>query len=151
METVQNSGAKPGMCDSEKHEGTGSERPDRSSPYPVSRLAPAFEPVDLSREISEADRLLNTRVRARLKVIADQIRFLQQEARSILAEARRDQELNHARCGFQRKPGKIYHLYRKDNGTTYFSLLSPDDWRNRPPHDFVGSYRLENDMGWTPV
>lgn len=135
----------------QKQGNNGTVRSERSSPYPVSRLAPAFGPADLAREISEADKLLNTRVGAKLKVIADQIKSLQQEARSILAEARRDQELNHARCTFQRKPGNTYHLYKKKNGTTYFSLLSPADWRQRPPHYFVGSFRLENDMSWTPL
>jgi hypothetical protein len=28
-------------------------------------------------------------------------------------------------------------------------MLSPDDWGGRPPHPFVGSYRLEADMSWT--
>jgi hypothetical protein len=136
---------------SKKYQGTKHPGPDRSAPYPVSRLAPAIELVDLAREISAADKMLNARVSAKLKVIADQIRALQHEARSILAEANRDQELNHARCNFQRKPGNTYYLYKKEDGTTYFSMLSPADWKDKPPHEFMGSYRLENDMSWNPV
>ena len=49
--------------------------------------------------------MLDVRVSAKLKVIADQIKTLQHEARSILAEAKRDQELNHARSSFQWRPG----------------------------------------------
>ena len=112
---------------SKKIQGTKHLGPDRSAPYPVSRLAPAIELVDLAREISNADKMLNARVSAKLKVIADQIKALQHEARTILAEANRDQELNHARCSFQRKPGNTYHLYKKGDGTTYFSMLSPAD------------------------
>jgi len=136
---------------SKKYQGTKHPGPDRSSPYPVSRLAPAIELVDLAREISAADKMLNARVSAKLKVIADQIKALQHEARSILAEANRDQELNHARCNFQRKPGNTYHLYKKEDNTTYFSMLSPADWKQKPPHEFKGSYRLENDMSWSPL
>lgn len=137
--------------DPKKYQGTAHEGPDRSSPYPVSRLAPAIELVDLAREIGEADRMLNVRVSSKLKVIADQIRALQNEARSVLDEAKQDQELNHARCSFQRKPGNAYHLYKEKNGSTYFSMLSPDDWQGKPPHDFIGSYRLESDMSWTKL
>jgi hypothetical protein len=137
--------------ESKKYQGIKHTGPERSSPYPVSRLAPATELVDLAREISEADKMLNTRVSAKLKVIADQIKTLQHEARSILDEANRDQELNHARCTFQRKPGNTYHLYKKPDDTTYFSMLSLEDWQNMPPHEFVGSYRLENDMSWSPL
>lgn len=137
--------------DAKKYEGQVHRGPDRSSPYPVSRLAPAFELVDLAREIDQADKMLNARVGAKLKVIADQIKSLQHEARSILDEARRDQELNRAHCNFKRKPGNIYHLYSKKDGTTYFSMLSPEEWRQDPPHTFIGSFRLENDMSWTPL
>lgn len=134
-----------------KHQGPNVDGPARSSPYPVSRLAPAIDLVDLAREIAEADRMLNIRLSAKLKVIADQIKGLQSEARAILADARQDQELNHIRCTFQRKPGQTYHLYSREDGRRYFSLLSPADWQNRPPHEFVGSFRLENDMSWTPL
>lgn len=45
----------------------------------------------------------------------------------------------------------IYHLYRRSDGGEYFSMLSPREWRGQPPHEFIGSYRLENDMSWTPA
>lgn len=132
--------------ESKKHQGT-----DHAAPYPVSRLAPAFDLVDLAREIAEADRLLNTRVSAKLKIIADQIRTLQDQAREVLSEAKRDQDLNHVACNFAKKPGTVYHLYSRSDGTRYFSMLSPDDWQGMPPHSFLGAYRLESDLSWTPA
>jgi hypothetical protein len=30
-------------------------------------------------------------------------------------------------------------------------MLSPEDWNGRPPKRFLGSYRLESDMSWTPA
>jgi hypothetical protein len=110
-----------------------------------------MELVDYAREIAEADALVNQRVTAKLQVIAEQIRALQAQAREVLEEARTDQRLHRARCAFRRIPGKFYHLYRHADGTLEFSLLSPDDWGQRPPHSFVGTYRLEADMGWTPA
>ncbi|MCW8853359.1 MAG: DUF2452 domain-containing protein [Gammaproteobacteria bacterium] len=134
-----------------KHTGSNHQGDDRTSPYPVSRLAPQVELVDLARQISEADAMVNTRVSAKLKVIADQIKSLQTEAKSVLEEARLDQDLHRAECNFKRIPGKIYHLYQKNNGNTYFSMLSPDDWGGSMPHKYIDSYRLENDMSWLPV
>ncbi len=124
--------------------------PDHSAPYPVSRLAPPIALVDLAREIEKADQMVNVRVSAKLRVIADQIKALQEEARAVLDEARQDQDLHHAHCSFKRLPGHIYHLYQKKDGSHYFSMLSPADWRDSPPHTFVGSFRLETDMSWTP-
>jgi hypothetical protein len=136
---------------STKYTGTNHQGSDRSSPYPVSRLAPEVELVDLARQISEADSMVNNRVSAKLRVIADQIRALQTEARTVLEEARQDQDLHHAECQFKRIPGRLYHLYKKSDGKRYFSMLSPDDWKGQSPHTYVNSYRLENDMSWTPL
>ena len=125
--------------------------PDHQAPYPVSRLAPAIDLVDVARQIEQADQMIGTRVNAKLRVIADQIKALQEEARAVLAEAQRDQDLHRARITFNRRPGHIYHLYRKEDGSLYFSMLSPEDWQDRPPHPFVGSFRLEADLSWTPL
>ncbi len=138
--------ARPGRKSPTIHRG-----PDHSAPYPVSRLAPGFELVDLAREIEAADATLASHASGKLKLIAEQIRTLQEQAREILEQTRRDQALHRAACAFRRQPGKIYHLYRKPDGSTYFSLLAPEDWSGRPPHDFLGSWRLENDMSWSPA
>ncbi|HEY0720860.1 MAG TPA: DUF2452 domain-containing protein [Gammaproteobacteria bacterium] len=130
----------------EKHDG-----PDHSAPYPVSRMAPAIELLDLAKEIAQADTQLANRASAKLDVIAAQIRALQQAARQVLEQTRHDQQLHRAQCNFKRSPGKIYHLYEKSDGTPLFSMLAPEEWRGQPPYRFLGSYRLENDMSWTPA
>jgi hypothetical protein len=124
---------------------------DNAAPYPVSRMAPATELVDLAKEIAEADQMLGNVVHGKLKVIAEQMKVLQQEAKSLLEATARDQQLHRACCNFKRQPGKIYHLYRKNDSTRYFSMLSPQEWGGEPPHAFLGSYRLESDMSWTPA
>jgi hypothetical protein len=128
-----------------KHAG-----PARTSPYPVSRLAPAHDLVDTARQIAEADNVIGTVVHSKLTVIADQIRALQERAREILEEAVDAAELHRAACNFPKKVGHIYHLYRRPAGSLYFSMLSPEDW-GEPPHEYLDSYRLEADMSWTPA
>lgn len=143
------------MSKDQKIDSSGSADPQprhiNNLPYAASRLGPSIELVDMAREIAQADAMVNTRASAKLKVIAEQIRHLQQEARTILEETQRDQQLHHAECNFKRIPGNTYHLYEKNNGRQYFSMLSPDDWHNTPPHRFVGSFHLENDMSWTAL
>lgn len=122
-----------------------------SSPYPVSRLAPAFDSGELAAEVAKAESMLSVRTGAKLRVIADQIKLLQQEARKVLADAREEQALTRAHCAFKRIPGRTYHLYRKAVGEPFFSMLSPSDWGGAVPYDFIGSYRLESDYSWTPA
>lgn len=137
--------------DLKKYSGDNHQGADHAAPYPVSRMAPATELVDLARQIEEADQMLGNVVHAKLKVIAEQMKALQQEARSIMESSARDQQLHRAQCQFKRQPGKVYHLYKRSGDVLYFSMLSPEEWGAKPPHEFIGSYRLENDMSWTPV
>lgn len=132
-----------------RHSGPRHPGPARSSPYPVSRLAPAVDLVDTARQIAEADQIIGTVVHGKLEVIAEQIRFLQGQARRIMEQARDNAVLHRARCSFQKRVGHTYHVYEKPDGSSYLSMLSPEDWHGRAPHVFVGSYRLEPDMSWT--
>jgi len=114
-------------------------------------MAPAIELVDLAKEIATADVQLANRASAKLDVIAAQIRALQEAARQVLEQTRHDQQLHRAQCNFKRIPGRIYHLYEKSDGVLLFSMLAPEEWRGQPPYSFIASYRLENDMSWTPA
>lgn len=124
---------------------------DNSAPYPVSRLAPGFDLVDLAREIEQADNMINNTAHAKLRVIADTMLKLKDEARKVLEEAQHNQRLHRAQCQFRKIPGKIYHLYQKPNGSLYFSMLSPGEWGGNSAHGFQGSYRLEADQSWKAV
>jgi hypothetical protein len=125
--------------------------PHRAASYPVSRLAPSFDLVDVAREVQEADRLLGAVVGGQLQVIADQIRALQDQARALMSRAEVNAKLHRAACNLKKRPGHVYHLYRRSEDDAYFSLLSPTEWGGQPPHEFEGSYRLELDLSFTRV
>ncbi|XP_053665491.1 uncharacterized protein C1orf50 homolog [Anopheles marshallii] len=106
--------------------------------------------VTLAKEIKSADVAVTNNACAKLVMIAEQIRFLQQQAKKILEETQAAQELHHAACNFRKIPGHIYHLYKRPSGQTYFSMLSPNDWGpNGCEHLYQGSYKLEYDQTWT--
>lgn len=125
--------------------------PARTSPYPVSRLAPAHDLVDVAKRIADADAMIGATASAKLRVIADQIQALQEEARRILEDTRKDLDLHRARCSFVRRPGQVYHLYRRADGELWFSMIAPGEWRGASSSEFAGSYRLELDQSWTRV
>ena len=72
-----------------------------------------------------ADQFVRATTGGKLQVIVDQIRFLQEQARRILEDGRRDSQLHHAACNFQKVPGHTYHLYEREDGSAYFSMLGP--------------------------
>ena len=77
----------------------------------------------------------------------------------MLEDAKRDVDLSHAKCNFTRRPGSIYHLYKKKIAGSevmevFFSMLSPNEWSDmgmQAPDEYLDSYRLEWDMSWTPI
>ena len=130
--------------DGAKHQG-----PQSTSPYPMSRLAPVHDLVDVARRIQEADAVVGAVASAELTLIADQIRRLQEEAQRVLERTRRNLDLHRARCSFARKPGGVYHLYRRPDGVLWFSMIGPTEWAADPSREFAGTYRLELDQSWT--
>eukprot|EP00118_Oscarella_pearsei_P008904 m.48243 g.48243 ORF g.48243 m.48243 type:complete len:167 (+) comp33863_c1_seq4:654-1154(+) len=82
--------------------------------------------------------------------VREPVVFVVVKAQEVLENARRDAQLHHAACNFQKRPGKIYYLYEKPNRQTYFSMISPEEWGSSP-HLYIGGFRLEMDMSWTPV
>jgi len=133
----------PALPDPGRYEG-----PARSAPYPLSRMAPAIALVDVAAEIEKADAMLATVTGGKLGVIAEQIRVLQERARALLDRARRDADLHRARCSFEKKPGGSYHLYRREDGELWFSLVGPDEWIRPQPQTYAGTYLLEADMSF---
>lgn len=139
------------MTDEEPRDSSKFRGPSRAAPYALSRLSGPVSLVDAAREIERADQWIASTSSAKLETIAAQIRSLRAQAEQVLQEARVNAELHRAEARFARHPGKTYHLYEREGGQRYWSLLSPSDWSGAPPHRFVGSYRLEADQSWTPL
>jgi hypothetical protein len=114
-------------------------------------MAPAFDLVDVAKEIQRADEMLANVTSGKLVTIAEQMRALKGQAEKILERARRDAELHRAKCNFEKTPGMVLHLYERDTGELYFSLLAPHEWSLQHPQTFKGSYRLEADMSFSRV
>lgn len=117
----------------------------------VNRNADPMDLVELARQVQKADEFTKATAGSKLMVIADQIRYLQEQAKKVLEEAKRDAMLHHAACNLVKKPGKVYYLYERESGQKYFSILSPEEWGTSCPHKFIGAFKLEHDMSWTPA
>ncbi|XP_038078573.1 uncharacterized protein C1orf50 homolog isoform X2 [Patiria miniata] len=106
--------------------------------------------VELARVVQKADEFTRANASNKLLTIAEQIRYLQEQARTALEDAKRDNELHHAACNIKKRPGQTYYLYKRQSGQKYFSILSPQEWGKSCPHEYIACYRLEHDMSWTP-
>merc|ERR1719324_691890 len=84
--------------------------------------------------------------------LAEQVRFLQEQARKVLEDARLNALLHKTNCNFKKIPGKTYYVYKqkKNPDEEFLSMISPEEWGSACP-EYVGGYRLEFDMSWTEL
>jgi len=109
-----------------------------------------YDLVELAANIQKADEFTRATAGSKLSVIAEQVRFLQQQAKAVLEEANLNAELHHIACNFKKVPGKIYYVYRREeSGAKYMSMISPEEWGENCP-DFDAAYKMEHDMTFTP-
>ncbi|XP_049631020.1 uncharacterized protein C1orf50 homolog isoform X2 [Suncus etruscus] len=120
------------------------------SPYHTHRAGDPLDLVALAEQVQKADEFIRANATNKLTVIAEQIQHLQEQARRVLEDARRDADLHHAACNMVKKPGNIYYLYKRESGQQYFSIISPKEWGASCPHAFLGAYKLQHDLSWTP-
>merc|ERR1711988_1693713 len=61
---------------------------------------------------------------------AEQVRFLQEQARKVLEDARLNALLHKTSCNFKKIPGKTYYVYkqRKNPDEEFLSMISPEEW-----------------------
>merc|ERR1711973_621021 len=109
-----------------------------------------FDLVELAEQVQKADQFTRATAGSKLTVIAEQVRFLQEQARKVLEDARLNALLHQTSCNFKKIPGKTYYVYkqRKNPELEFISMISPQEWGASGP-EFVAAYRLEHDMSWT--
>merc|ERR1712062_95546 len=111
-----------------------------------------FDLVELAAQVEKADQFTRATAGSKLTVIAEQVRFLQEQARKVLEEARLNALIHKTACNFKKIPGKTYYVYkqRKNPDDEFMSMISPEEWGSSGP-EFVAGYRLEYDMSWTEL
>jgi len=111
-----------------------------------------YELVELAAHVQTADKFTRATAGSKLTVIADQLKYLQEQARKVLEDARLNALIHKTACNFKKVPGTTYYVYknRRNPDTEFISMISPQEWGSSAP-DFCGGYRLEFDMSWTPL
>jgi hypothetical protein len=71
---------------------------------------------------------------------------LQSEYKKLIEEININERLYLSKHSFEPIPGKSYHLYIKENGEEFLSLISPKEWGDR--FEYVGSFEFLSDGRW---
>jgi len=71
---------------------------------------------------------------------------LQSEYKKLIEEINTNERLYLAKHSFEPIPGKSYHLYIKESGEEFLSLISPKEWGDR--FEYVGTFEFLSDGRW---
>ena len=108
--------------------------------YPHHVAAPKIEPVDLTLFNQLQAHKVSKSLQKRTDEIAHLIRQLQEDYVLNL-------ELYSATRSFEPVMGECYHLYEKEDGTHFLSLISPREWNKK----YLYSGTLNSDGTWSKV
>lgn len=109
-------------------------------PYATSVGAPVITTTDTiawkNRSISKINHKVQTRYLE-----------LKKEYDKMMLEFEYNQLIFNAKFSFEPIFGEVYHLYKRDNGETFLSLIAPDQCR----FDGLGSFYLNADQIWEKI
>jgi len=112
-----------------------------SKRYPTEIGAPKFEPDNISLFKIEKTSKIKKHYSSKFEEMA-------REYEKLMSEIQMNERLYMASHNFEPTSGEIYHLYKKESGEEFLSLISPDQWKK---FEFIGSYRFLSDGRWQVV
>ncbi len=112
-------------------------------PYGDSVSAPAITKVDTTGYRQVKSKEASAKLRGRYAE-------LQEEFRQLVATSEDTQRMYDATVSFVPIIGHTYHLYRRENGEEWVSMIAPEEFGTYY-HEYIGSYRLATDSVWIRV
>lgn len=109
-------------------------------PYATSVGAPVITTTDTIAWKNRSINKLNHKVQTRFQEIKDQYEQL-------MNEFEYNSLIYSAKFSFEPIIGQTYHLYARDNGENFLSIIAPDQCR----FDALGSFQLNADQIWEKV
>ena len=108
--------------------------------YATNVGAPAITTTDTVAWKNRSINKLNHKVQTRYQEIKEQYEQL-------MKEFEYNKLIYDAKFTFEPVIGNIYHLYKRDNGETFLSIIAPDQCN----FNSLGSFRLNADQLWEKV
>ena len=115
-------------------------------PYGDNRSAPSFKDTDKQVSLwkdqkhNSSNRYFDTKLKE-----------LQEEYDKLSEEYQLNEMVYNAQCRFGPVIGEVYHLYQREDESTFLSMISPNDWLSIKPDKFIGSFKLTSNDKWEKV
>ena len=108
--------------------------------YPTSLSSPKIEPVDLTAFKRYGVIKANDYFSGKWEDLVEEAEILKETIEL-------NERIYSCRYAYEPKIGEIYHIYRKNNGQEFMSLIGPFEWNQQ----YVMSVRLNSDSVWKKI
>lgn len=118
-------------------------------PYAHTLSSGVIKPDDMGKVKSNALLAMEQQTDMQLRQIQEQIELLYKQAQDIKSRTDISVWIYQAQMGFNPLVGHVYHLYEKEDGNHFLSMVSPTEWgRSRSFKRFVATVKLLADHTW---
>lgn len=118
-------------------------------PYAHTLSSGVIKPDDMGKVKSNALLAMEQQTDMQLRQIQEQIELLYKQAQDIKSRTDISVWIYQAQMGFNPLVGHVYHLYEKEDGKHFLSMVSPSEWgRSRSFKRFVATVKLLADHTW---
>ena len=111
-------------------------------PYATSVSGPRIDVPEVALFKSNSLAKANHKFSKRAEEIKEQIQ-------SLVEEFADNQMIWESRMSFEPYAGIIIHVYQKEDGEKFVSLISPEQWNNK--YSCFGSFKLDTDFSWKRI
>ena len=109
-------------------------------PYASNVGAPAIKPTDISAWKNEKVIKTNHYFESRYNEIKE-------EYKKLIEEFQWNDLVYSSDFRFEPIKGDIYHLYQRENGKLFLSLIGPNEWNQI----FIGTFQLDSNDKWIKI
>ncbi len=121
-------------------------------PYAHTLSSGVIKPDDLGKIKSNALLAMEQQTEMQLNQLQQQIQLLYNQAQEIKSRTEISVWIYQSDMGFDPLVGHTYHLYEKDDGKHFLSMVAPTEWgRSKKFKRFIASVRLLADHTWDVI
>lgn len=117
-------------------------------PFAHTRGGVVIKPTDKGKVKGRAVTAMYEQTDMDLDQIRQQIELLATQAKAIQNRVNISERIYLAEMNFGPIIGKIYHLYRRENGGDVMSMIAPHEWGKKAPYQYVATIKLLADHTW---
>ena len=120
-----------------------------NAPYALSVTSPKIEPIDKRMLKANAHEAMQHQAEQQIQMLKKQAELLMKQAKAIEERLEISHAIYKADINFEPVINGIYHLYQKEDGTDFLSMIAPEEWgRKKNWANFVAEIKLLADHTW---